>query len=410
MSILNSIKSKFSHGDGQNDQDLEDEFRRGIIDGRYPEGVDDFEPLSTTGNFVMPPEQRSHEYDDPMIAQSEAEYANLVANRDQAAQTGQQPYAAPQQSYGDQPQSYDDGQQQAYGAPQQAYGVQQPQQPYQGDPAASDMVQETLDIEEGVQVYERDEQQARPRMPREEAKPFRERLQERVAANVMGVQDEGLGRSKVATGEFAQTPDVVNAPDVIRRAPSADVPSDDLEREFSERRRANENARNERQRRNEQRNREFQEIQRRYAAERSSQDAASSQFPSPESDASQGFGAATRSQGAAASAAGTAAPHSISPSVIALPTTPVVVRTRTYDDISRIAQAVIGKHQPVVLPMRGTPNDVARRVLDFSFGLCCGCGASISELEDHVYCVTPRGTKLGAHELSALRHQGVLKG
>ncbi len=411
MSIFNTIKSRLSHGE----EDEEEQFRRGIINGRFPEGVDDFEPLSTTGNFIAPVSQRTETYDDPLLAQGQAAYDDMNG-RDAQPQDAQATDPGYDQGYGQgalfdrqpyEPQAYAQQQAQASGYYDPSFAGQTTVQPAAAPqpapaPAAQGAQRQTSavpsqadfdDAEGDVQVYERADGERRPVTQREQAKPFRERLQERVAAaNVSGVIDEGLGRSKAATGEFSA------APEVVRRSPSADVPSDDLEREFESRRRANESARSERQRRSEERNREFESLQRRGAERRADSDRAQAQ-PSPSRDD------ARPRRGASAPG-----PASDGLEFAALPTAPLVVRARSYDDISQIAQAVMNRHQPVVLPMRGTPNDVARRVLDFSFGLCCGSGANLTELEEHVYCLMPRGTKLGEHELSTLRHQGVLKG
>lgn len=343
MSFIDSLKSRLQRSDD------EENFRRGLIDGRYPEGVDDFEPLSTTGNFIAPQEVRdSYASDDPLLVQGKGAMRRSSGN----------------------------------------FGTAD---------------QEPIDVEEDVQVFERVQGQRRATIPREAPKPFRERFQERVAAaNVSGMQDENLGRSRFATGELRTS-------STSSRGESED---DGYERESDGWRRTSQSVRAER---------DFRQERRTADQSQQSTDARARL----RSDAVLSSSAAT----SAANAFATEAPSSVSTSAsspvtsrasspvsatedqlsfAALPTKPEVVRVRTYDDVSTIARAVMNNHRPVVLPMRGTAPDLARRVLDFSFGLSCGSGATMEELGDRVYCVLPRGTKLSDRELAALRHQGIL--
>ena len=236
--------------------------------------------------------------------------------------------------------------------------------------------------DDGVQVFSRPagERAAHPATPQAQPKPFADRLRERVAAaNVAGQFDETIGRSRAATRQ---------EPAPARPARRSENASNaELDAELEERRRsraAHSQARHERAMRSEAEQREHVE---RASADRSRE---------PEESAR-----AEQARPEAAEAA-PERPHLV-------PISCVAVRPRTYDDVRDIAEAVVAQHRPAVLVMRGCSNDLARRVLDFSFGLCCASGAGMRELGDHVYAVLPRGTALTDDDMAALRRQGVVR-
>lgn len=84
-----------------------------------------------------------------------------------------------------------------------------------------------------------------------------------------------------------------------------------------------------------------------------------------------------------------------------------VLRPVAYDDVQTVVRRV-KTMQPVVLCFQTTNIDIAKRILDFSFGLSCGINGSVEELDDRVFVVLPEGVKLGSIELSALASQGVI--
>ncbi len=53
--------------------------------------------------------------------------------------------------------------------------------------------------------------------------------------------------------------------------------------------------------------------------------------------------------------------------------------------------------------------EVAKRVLDFSYGFACGSGASVRELGDRVFIVLPVGCEVKETDLAKLRKDGYLK-
>ena len=65
--------------------------------------------------------------------------------------------------------------------------------------------------------------------------------------------------------------------------------------------------------------------------------------------------------------------------------------------------------QPVALVFVGVRTEVAKRVLDFSYGFACGLGASVKEAGDRVFIVLPAGCEIQESDLSKLRADGYLK-
>lgn len=87
---------------------------------------------------------------------------------------------------------------------------------------------------------------------------------------------------------------------------------------------------------------------------------------------------------------------------------PSVLRPQEYNDIQSVIRRVMGR-QAVVLDLRATPVDAAKRILDFSFGLAYGIEGEVEELDDRVFCVLPKGAHLLASDMDRLRREGVIR-
>ena len=85
-----------------------------------------------------------------------------------------------------------------------------------------------------------------------------------------------------------------------------------------------------------------------------------------------------------------------------------VLRPESYDDVETVVRRVRTK-QPVALVFVGVRTEVAKRVLDFSYGFVCGLGASIQEVGDRVFMVLPAGCEVKQSDLKKLRADGYLK-
>ncbi|MDO4428518.1 MAG: cell division protein SepF [Atopobiaceae bacterium] len=86
---------------------------------------------------------------------------------------------------------------------------------------------------------------------------------------------------------------------------------------------------------------------------------------------------------------------------------PYVLRPVSYDDVQTVVQRV-RTNQPVVLVFRNTNIEIAKRILDFSFGFSYGVNGSVTELGDRVFAVLPAGASLSAADLDKLVADGDL--
>ncbi|MDO4596233.1 MAG: cell division protein SepF [Coriobacteriaceae bacterium] len=85
-----------------------------------------------------------------------------------------------------------------------------------------------------------------------------------------------------------------------------------------------------------------------------------------------------------------------------------VLRPESYDDVETVVRRVRTR-QPVALVFVGVRTEVAKRVLDFSYGFACGLGASVRELGDRVFMVLPQDCEVKETDLAKLRADGYLK-
>lgn len=85
-----------------------------------------------------------------------------------------------------------------------------------------------------------------------------------------------------------------------------------------------------------------------------------------------------------------------------------VLRPESYDDVETVVRRVRTR-QPVALVFAGVRTEVAKRVLDFSYGFACGSGASVREVGDRVFVVLPQGCEVKQTDLANLRKDGYLK-
>ena len=83
-----------------------------------------------------------------------------------------------------------------------------------------------------------------------------------------------------------------------------------------------------------------------------------------------------------------------------------VIKPVSYSDVQRVAKSV-KSGDVVVLAMRNTPDDLAKRILDFSFGVASALDASVECPGDKVFAIA-RGAALTDDEKQRLRNQGAL--
>ena len=84
-----------------------------------------------------------------------------------------------------------------------------------------------------------------------------------------------------------------------------------------------------------------------------------------------------------------------------------VLKPASYAEVERIAKA-LKAGDVVVLALRNTPDQLAKRILDFCFGLSYGLDGDITELGDRVFAVTPAGIQLSRADIDKLVADGDL--
>ena len=83
-----------------------------------------------------------------------------------------------------------------------------------------------------------------------------------------------------------------------------------------------------------------------------------------------------------------------------------VIKPVVYGDVERVARAV-KSGDVVVLVMRNTPDDLSKRILDFSFGVASALDANVECPGEKVFAIA-RGNGLSEDEKTRLRNQGAL--
>lgn len=83
-----------------------------------------------------------------------------------------------------------------------------------------------------------------------------------------------------------------------------------------------------------------------------------------------------------------------------------VLKPSSYGEVERVAKA-LKAGDAVVLALRNTPDNLSKRILDFSFGVSSALDASVDCVADKVFVIT-RGAALTDAERTSLRNQGVL--
>lgn len=83
-----------------------------------------------------------------------------------------------------------------------------------------------------------------------------------------------------------------------------------------------------------------------------------------------------------------------------------VIKPESYADAERISK-ILKAGDVAVLSLRNTPDDLGKRILDFSFGVACALDARVECVSAHVFALT-RGAGLTEGETSRLRDQGLM--
>ena len=76
---------------------------------------------------------------------------------------------------------------------------------------------------------------------------------------------------------------------------------------------------------------------------------------------------------------------------------PSVVTPTSFDDAKDVGDCFRGG-QPVIVNLQHGSREVARRLIDFSSGLCYGLDGRMERVADHVYLLTPSNVEVSAEE------------
>jgi cell division inhibitor SepF len=91
-------------------------------------------------------------------------------------------------------------------------------------------------------------------------------------------------------------------------------------------------------------------------------------------------------------AASSAKPHVVSPS--------------SFNQAQEVADKFKAS-QPVIVNLQGAERDLARRLIDFSSGLCYGLGGHMEKVGHQVYLLTPTNVEVSAEERRRLQERGL---
>lgn len=81
-------------------------------------------------------------------------------------------------------------------------------------------------------------------------------------------------------------------------------------------------------------------------------------------------------------------------------TGPFVVTPNVFDDAQHIGDR-FQRHQPIILNLQSLDRDIAKRLLDFTSGLCYGLKGEMTKVANQVYLLVPPDVELSDED----RHQ-----
>lgn len=100
-----------------------------------------------------------------------------------------------------------------------------------------------------------------------------------------------------------------------------------------------------------------------------------------------------------------ARPQVVRPIAVSSSSRPHLVAPASFNEAQDLADK-FKSGQPVVVNLQEADRELARRLIDFTSGLCYGLGGQMERLDDHVYLVTPAGARITDDERHRLRSSG----
>jgi len=86
----------------------------------------------------------------------------------------------------------------------------------------------------------------------------------------------------------------------------------------------------------------------------------------------------------------------------------VVLSPTSYNDVEPVA-STLKSNQAVVLALRETRPELAKRVLDFSFGVASALGCHVEKLDERVFLITHKPNGLNEGERQYLVNLGIIR-
>lgn len=87
----------------------------------------------------------------------------------------------------------------------------------------------------------------------------------------------------------------------------------------------------------------------------------------------------------------------VRPIAAAMTTKPQLIIPKSFNDAQKVADA-FRDLKPVIVNMQNAERDLARRLIDFSSGLCYGLGGSMERVAEQVYLLTPDEVQVSDEE------------
>ncbi len=87
----------------------------------------------------------------------------------------------------------------------------------------------------------------------------------------------------------------------------------------------------------------------------------------------------------------------VRPIAMSTTTKPQLIIPKSFNDAQAVADAFKDK-TPVIVNMQSAERDLARRLIDFSSGLCYGLGGQMERVAESVYLLTPTDVEVDDEE------------
>ena len=85
---------------------------------------------------------------------------------------------------------------------------------------------------------------------------------------------------------------------------------------------------------------------------------------------------------------------------------PHVIAPRSFNEAQQVADR-FKADQPVIINLQAADRDLARRLIDFTSGLCYALNGNMEKVADQVYLLAPSNVSLAEEERQRLQERGL---